>query len=154
MIINFEYLQLRPYIFSHWGYKESLTYTNNGYLLGVDLNPNSTLLSLNLSYDIIDHLKLSINYSYSLHGNNEYDSLGNRTRNVGGNVLEYYTLYDSKFAPLLDGIRETENRIRLGFNWEFFNGFYFKFEWQYLNNSFVPMRNYTAIFSSVRLDFD
>lgn len=154
MMVNFEYLQLRPYIFSHWGYKESLTYTNNGYLLGVDLNPNSTLVSFSLSYDLTDRVNLYTYFFHALHGNNEYDSLGNRTKNVGGNVFEYYTMNDSKFAPLLDGIRETDNWVRIGLNWEFFNGLFFKFEWERRKNSFYPTNDHNAFFSSIKFDFD
>ena len=118
MTFNFEYLQLRPYIFSHPGYHESLTYTNNSYLLGIYLNPNSTLLSLNLEYDLTERIKFTIFYDYMIHGNNEYDSLGTLKRNVGGNVFEYYRINDSDYAYLLDGVRETENRFRLNFNWQ------------------------------------
>ncbi len=154
MMVNIEYLQLRPYIFSHPGYRESLTYTNNGYLLGVDLQPNSTQLSVNLIYNFNDRLSFSANYSHSVHGNNEYDSLGNRTRNVGGNVLEYYTFRDSRFAYLLDGQRETEDRSRLGFSWEFFNNLYLKFDWEYRNNTFRSSKSYNALFGSFNLNID
>ncbi len=154
LILNLEYLQLRPYIFSHWGFKESLTYTSNGYLLGVDLQPNSTRFSLDLLYDLSSRINIGLKYFYSLHGNNEYDSLGNRTRNVGGNVFEYYTLKDSTFAYLLDGIRETEHKVRLSFNWEFLNNIYFNLEFEHISNSYVGNRNYNALFTSLKIKLD
>lgn len=151
-VVDLEYLQLRPYIFSHPGYNESLTYTNNGYLLGVDLNPNSTLFSLKISHDLTDWINLTLNYFHSIHGNNIYDSLGNRIKNVGGDVFGYYTKNDSRFAYLLDGIRETEDRLRLGVNWEFLNSFFLKFEWEYRNNSLIADKSYNAFFSSFYLN--
>lgn len=154
LILNLEYLQLRPYIFSHWGYKESLTYTNNGYLLGVDLQPNSTRFSVDLLYHLTSRITIGMKYFYSLHGNNEYDSLGNRTRNVGGNVFEYYTLQDSTFAYLLDGLRETEHKVRLSFNWEFLNNIYFNLEFENLSNSYFENRNYFSFFTSLKIKLD
>lgn len=154
LFINVEYLQLRPYIFSHWGYKEALTYTNNGYMLGVDLHPNSTRFSFDIAYNLTSRMSLGIRYFYSLHGNNEYDSLGNRTRNVGGNIFEYYTLTDSTFAYLLDGVLEKEHRLRFDFNWELLNSIYFNFAFEHRANSLLPRMNYNAFYSSIILSLD
>jgi len=154
MTFNFEYIQLRPYMFSHDGYGEALTYTNNGYLLGAELNPNSVLLSFNLEYDISDRINFTIYYDHMLHGNNEYDSTGNIIKNVGGNVFEYYRLKDPNFSYLLDGIRETENRIRLSFNWQIINGLIFRFNYESRNNSFNSAKSYNAISSSFKLVLD
>lgn len=154
LFIDLEYLQLRPYIFSHWGYKESLTYTNNGYMLGVNLHPNSTRFAFDVQYNLTSRINLGIRYYYSLHGNNEYDSLGNRTRNVGGNIFEYYTLVDSTFAYLLDGVLEKEQMIRLNFNWEFFNSIYFNFAFEHRINSLLPRMSYNAFFCSITLSLD
>ncbi len=154
LVLDLEYLQLRPYIFSHPGYSESLTYTNNGYRLGVDLNPNSTLFSVKVSYNVNERLSLSFYFHHLLHGNNEYDSVGNRTRNVGGNIFEYYTINDSKFANLLDGVLETENRFQFGFDWELFNGIYLKLSWEKRKNSLDSAKNFNVTWGSLSFNFD
>lgn len=154
LALDFEYLQLRPYIFSHPGYGESLTYTNNGHLLGVDLNPNSSLFSFRIIYDLTDRINLLLIYKHLEHGNNEYDSLGNRTKNVGGNFFEYYTINDSKFAFFLDGVREIENSLQIGFSWEFFNGFYFKMEWLHRKNSLQSNLDGNIVYTTLKLDLD
>ena len=150
LTLSFEYMQLRPYIFSHDGYAESLTYTNNSYLLGTDLNPNSTLLSVNLDYDISETVKVAVYYDYMMHGNNEYDESGNLITNYGGNVFEYYRLNDPNYAYLLDGIRETENRLRLNCNWQIVNGFYLILDYEYRKNSYNPSNSYNAFSSSFK----
>lgn len=153
-IFNIEYLQLRPYIFSHWGFKDALTYTNNSYLMGVDLNPNSTRLSLNIVHNLSSRINFSLRYDLSLHGNNQYDSLGNRTRNVGGNVFEYYTFNDSQFANLLDGVRETNVRFTLGFNWEFINGFLLRINFRHQNNSLISKVSYNSFYGTLNFNID
>jgi hypothetical protein len=152
--LNFEYIQLRPYIFSHDGYAESLTYTNNGYLLGIYLNPNSTLLSANVEYDISATVSLAVYYDHMMHGNNEYDESGNLLTNYGGNVFEYYRLNDPNYAYLLDGIRETENSLRLNFNWQIINGFYLILDYEYRKNSYYSSNSYNAFSSSLNLLLD
>ncbi len=122
--IKLEYLQARPYIFSHPGIGEALTYTNNGYLLGADMQPNSSRISAEVSYRFSSNFNFSLKYIYSLHGDNIYDSSGNRILNVGGNVFESLTLYDPEYVNLLDGIRKTEDKLQLNFNYEINYGTY------------------------------
>jgi hypothetical protein len=154
LTLNLEYMQLRPYTFSHDGYAESLTYTNNSYLLGPDLNPNSTLLSFNLEYDISETINFSVYYDYMQHGNNEYDDSGNLITNYGGNVFEYYRENDPNYAYLLDGIRESEDRVRLNLNWQVFNGLYLILDYEYRKNSYNSSNTYDAFYSSINLMLD
>ncbi len=151
---DLEYLQLRPYLFSHWGFKEALTYTSNGYMLGVDLNPNSTLFSAKVEYDLSSRFTVKLKFGYSNHGNNEYDSAGIRIRNVGGNVFEPYTLNDSMFAELLDGVREKNYRLDAGIKWEFFNNFFFNLNYTYNENSLLSTKKTNNITATFKLDFN
>lgn len=108
--LKIEYLQIRPYTFSHPDIGESLTYTNNSYILGANLQPNSTKLSLSINYLLTGQCDIEISYSHILHGRNIYDSSGRLIRNVGGNIFENLTIYDSDTAKLLDGeLGRTEN---------------------------------------------
>jgi hypothetical protein len=103
MFFAFEYNQVRPYMYSHPGGGESLTYTNNGYLLGLPILPNSIQLNFQLSYKFSKNLDMRLDYFYNLHGNNITDSLGNVLKNVGGDVLKNINWFSSPIAPLLDG---------------------------------------------------
>lgn len=151
---DLEYLQLRPYLFSHWGFKEALTYTSNGYMLGVDLNPNSTLFSAKVEYDLSSRFTVKLKFGYSNHGNNEYDSAGIRIRNVGGNVFEPYTLNDSMFAELLDGVREKNYRLEAGIKWEFFNNIFLNLNYTYNENSLLSTKKTNYITATFKLDFN
>ena len=134
--IKMEYTQARPYIFSHPGIGESLTYTNNGYLLGADMQPNSTRLSAEIDYRFSSKIFLSVLYSHTLHGANIYDSGGNLLRNVGGNVFENFSLFDSQYAPLLDGNRELLDELKINFNYEITYGVYFDFVYRFSHHEF------------------
>ena len=103
MFFAFEYNQVRPYMYSHPGGDESLTYTNNGYLLGLPILPNSVQFNFQLSYKFSKNLDMRFEYFYNLHGNNITDSLGIVKRNVGGDVLKNISWFSDPIAPLLDG---------------------------------------------------
>jgi hypothetical protein len=136
MTIKVEYLQIRPYTFSHPGGGESLTYTNNSYLLGTDLQPNSARLSAEFEYRFSSRLDLNLLYSHSLHGNNIYDANGSLIRNVGGNVFENFaSAYDSQYAYLLDGSREIMDKVNLDISYEFIYGYFLDVSYQYIGIS-------------------
>ncbi len=119
-----EYLAIRPYTFSHPSLNESLIYTNNSYMLGIDLQPNSTALSAELDYLLAGRWKFELKYSHVLHGNNLYDDQGKLVRNVGGNIYENLNGYASLTAPLLDGELETRDIISLNIRNEIIYGLY------------------------------
>ncbi len=122
--LKIEYLQIRPYTFSHPGIGESLDYTNNGYLLNSNIQPNSVRFSTELTYRFSSKLNLILNYNHTIHGKNTYDENGNLIKNVGGNVFYNYSILFSNTAPLLDGIKETTDQINLGLSYEFILGYY------------------------------
>lgn len=121
-----EYLQIRPYTFSHPDIGESLTYTNNSYLLGANLQPNSTAFSAEINYLFQCDWEIGFNYTHILHGKNYYDNNGNLMRNVGGNIFENLNLYDSQTAPLLDGELEKIDKFSLSVQDEILYGVYLK----------------------------
>ena len=109
--LKIEYQQVRPFTFSHPGIGESLTYTNNTYLLGTNLQPNSTAISSEFNYLLNGNINFKFRYSHILHGRNIYDENGNLIKNVGGNILETIGYdYNTLIAPLLDGILETTDQ--------------------------------------------
>jgi hypothetical protein len=122
--LEIEYLQLRPYIYSHDGLGESLVYTNNGYLLGPDILPNSEKFSVLFNLWIRENIFGSINYSYSLHGDNVYNSNGILIKNVGGDPFQPSRVGDSPTASLLDGIRSYASKLNISLNYEIGFGLY------------------------------
>lgn len=154
LTLKIEYLQVRPYIFIHPGFGESLTYTNNGYLLGFDLPPNSVRLSSAIDYRFSGRFSLSARYDHSIHGNNIYDSQGNIIKNVGGNIYENNDINDSAVAYLLDGNRDQSDFFKLSFRYEFLYGFYLDAEYQFLKNQLNgKTTNQSIFFGSVIIDF-
>ncbi len=154
-VLKIEYIQLRPYIFSHPGLKGALTYTSNGYLLSPDLQPNSTLFSTEIDYRFSRELYAQLNFSHELHGDNIYDSQGNLVRNAGGDVFQNLTIYDSYYTNLLDGKRETADIFSLSLNYEFLYGFFGNFTYQYKNRSSGDLNTSNNIFSaSLKLAFE
>src|SRR5690606_9918047 len=103
--LKLEYAQIRPYMFSHRGLtRESLTYTNNGYILGANVHPNSVLFSGENDYRVSGKLNLRLRYNQHLHGSNTYDEVGNLIENAGGNVFNNFSWYNEQNPRLLDGI--------------------------------------------------
>ncbi len=153
--LQIEYMQLRPYIYSHPGIGEALTYTNNGFLLGTDLQPNSTRFSIKLDYRPSGKLGMSLLYNHSLHGDNIYNQKGDLIRNVGGSIYYNYSLNDSKFAYLLDGVREVYDDVTARLNYEITYGLYLNLFYKY-GRVFVNNKNTGSqyIWASLKLDFE
>ena len=155
LVLKIEYIQIRPYMYSHPGLKGALTYTSNGYLLSPDIQPNSTLFSTEIDYRFSRDLYAQLNYSHELHGNNILDSQGNLIRDVGGDVFQNLTVYDSYFADLLDGEREVTDLFSLSVNYEFLYGFYGGIAYQYKNKLSNGLKTTNNILSaSLRLAFE
>jgi hypothetical protein len=131
--MGFDFVIIRPYVYSHYGMGESLTYTNNGYVLGPDLQPNSIDISVRLNYIMNPDLILSAEYDNIRHGNNIYDSNGNLVRNVGGDVFQYFRWGDSRRTYILDGIMDITNKISFSLEYEFTLGFYLGFQYDYIS---------------------
>ena len=155
LVVKLEYIQIRPYMFSHPGIKGALTYTNNGYLLSPDIQPNSTLFSAEIDYRISRDVYAQLNYSHELHGNNIYDSRGNLIRNFGGDVFQNLTLYDPEFANLLDGDRQRTDIFSLSLEYEFIYGFFGNLTYQYKNSASSSLNTTNHVLSaSLKLAFE
>lgn len=112
-----EYSVIRPYTLSHTGVNGDLAYTNNGYPLGINMEPNSTLWSTQLSYAPVKNGKITLSFNNYLHGRNIYDKAGKLVENVGGSYFLSTTLFDDSTAILLDGELEVKNSLNLKFNY-------------------------------------
>jgi Capsule assembly protein Wzi len=153
--IKIEYLQIRPYTFSHPGGGEALTYTNNGYLLGINLQPNSTRFSLQVDYRFSDKIYMSMIWNHSLHGNNTYDSVGNLISNVGGSVFNDYNMLSHSTAPLLDGILEKDDQVAFNLQYEISYGYYLGFNYSIEKNKVGNSKSSNNYFwGTFKLDFE
>lgn len=129
----FDCVIIRPYVYSHYGIGESLTYSNNSYLLGPDLQPNSIDFSIRLNYVLNPDVIFFAEYDNIRHGNNIYDSNGNLVTNVGGDAFQYFRWGDSRRTHILDGILDVTNKISFNLEYEFTLGFYFGFQYDYIS---------------------
>ncbi len=129
MGLTIDYMQIRPFTFSHPEIGEALTYTNNGYPLGANVQPNSTLLTFVVDYTFTPKLTAQFRYDNYLHGANEYDENGNVIRNVGGSYFHNYNLLLPETAYLLGGILEVRNiyAIKLLYKFSYNLGVEFNF---------------------------
>ncbi len=108
-----DYVQIRPYTFSHPNGGEELTYTNNGFPLGLDLQPNTAMTSFKVVYDFTEKLSSSFLFRHLIHGDNIYDASGGLVRNVGGDIYLSARYFDPNIALFLDGARVTTNLYNL-----------------------------------------
>lgn len=150
-----EYVQIRPYVFSHPGVGESLTYTNNGNLLGINLQPNSTRFSLQFDYMFSGKIYSSILWNHTLHGNNVYDSNDNLVKNYGGSVFYDYNVHSQIITPLLSGNLEKDDQVQLNFLYEisfgYYMGFNYTFQRSIIKND-ISFNNY--FWGTFKLDFE
>lgn len=134
--LKLELTQIRPYMFSHPGIGEALTYTNNGYLLGTDMQPNSSRISAEADYRLSSRAYISADYSHTLHGENIYDKNGNLLRNVGGSVFNNVSIYDAEYVYLLDGNVRLTDDFKFNINYEISYRYYFNFTYRYIHRNF------------------
>jgi hypothetical protein len=107
-IIGFQMIRIEPYFYTHRIPDNS--FTNSGYTLTDNLEPNSVLFSVNYDFSLKYNLDFSLNYIYSIHGANKTSNSGTIT-NYGGDVLVGHRSSDNLNVKFLDGIREAKNDI-------------------------------------------
>ncbi len=152
LAIKIEYIQLRPFLYTHPGYPEALTYTNNGDLIGTDLQPNSTRLSLEGSYLLSSRIRTVLGGQYTLHGNNIKDKNGNIVKNAGGDVFQPVRVNDPEFVYLLGGDLEREMKIYSELEYQFLPGYYINF--YIANYKLNDNSNYFDLWGQFRLDLN
>jgi len=105
--LSLNYSLVAPYMYTHrddWYAEGKMTernfqnYTNNGYLMGSELLPNSDRVALQLSMTPVQNLNLDLRFSFSRHANtNESIPIENAI-----NYLKNYDSEDPK-VPITDG---------------------------------------------------
>jgi hypothetical protein len=138
-------------MYSHTGTGESLLYTNNSFMLGPDLQPNSIKFSFMGKYICNPDFIITAQYDNIRHGDNITDQNGKIIRNVGGNIADFYRLGDSRKTHILDGIIAKTDKISVNCEYEFSLGFYLGVQFDYMITSqqergSQKMQNYWGIF--------
>lgn len=148
MDVKIDYTQFRPFLFSHPGLPGALTYTNNGELIGADLQPNSSRLSIETNFRVTSRISAALGVQYTLHGNNVLDNEGNILQNAGGDVFQPARVIDPEFVYLLKGDLEKETKIYSEIEYQFLLGYYLGVHISYydlrgnpdINNDYVILR--------------
>jgi hypothetical protein len=125
-----EYARVEPYTYSHFNPKNA--YTNDNLLLGSVLQPNSEQFGALFQYWWGQKIPLKVQFTYSRHGDNIYDSTGFMIKNVGGDVLysrrneipEHNFAGDSMSVTFLDGILQEKYILNINFGWEFIRDYF------------------------------
>ena len=125
-----EYARVEPYTYSHFNPKNA--YTNDNLLLGSVLQPNSEQFGALFQYWWGEKIPLKVQFTYSRHGDNIYDSTGFMIKNVGGDVRfsrrneipEHNFAGDSMNVTFLDGILEETYLLNINFGWEFIRNYF------------------------------
>ena len=132
--LGIEYTRVEPYTFSHFDYQKS--YTNDGWIIGSHLKPNSDEVLLQIRTYYGNRYPLIFRFSYSRHGANVYTEDGELLRNVGGDVLQTKRVEDSETVTFLDGVRENTVKTEINFGWEIFRNFNIQsvFQLRYTND--------------------
>lgn len=119
--IGLEYARVEPYTYTHFDSLNAMT--NDNYLFGGSLQPNSDETSILIRYWWGNRYPISFKLSYMRHGENIYDGNGNLVRNVGGDVLQTRRVEDSMRVTFLDGNRINSLSAKLYAGWEIIRGF-------------------------------
>lgn len=125
-----EYTKIRPYVYSHYDYKN--TYTSFGVIMGHPIGPNSDQIFTKLKYNLSERIRMSLEYQHTRAGENITDSSGKVVRNVGGNVyVPYLGHIDSPQAYFLDGIRINSDYIKFNITYEPVRNYIFDLNYAY-----------------------
>jgi hypothetical protein len=147
--LGIEYTRVEPYVYSH--FFRNTTYTNNGYVIGADLPPNSDQWYAALTSWLSAGLQIRGTLQFRRHGNNEYDSDGAIVTNHGGDPA-YTNNYetDSQSAPFLAGLRTNRTLTGLHVRYEPLRNYIIEIHYLYEHESSesldgVEDRNYLTL---------
>ncbi len=99
--LKLQYLRIEPYVFTHRIPYNNFTSLN--YLINDNIEPNSQLFNVKLSYFPTKRLDMSITVSYLEHGENIYDNNGDLLINYGGSINFGHRPFDNEVITFLDG---------------------------------------------------
>ncbi len=132
--LHCEYTRIEPYVFSHRLNRNN--FTNLGFNLSNDIEPNSELFFAKINYRFNYRINISLDYTYIRHGANPVDKNGNIVKNVGGDINLGHRVFDSSIASFLEGAKELFRKFSLSLHYEPVNEFIISFILTNENNSY------------------
>lgn len=152
--ITLDYTRIQPYVYSH--HLAENNFTNNGFVMGHRLGPNSDDALMQIGYRYDHKLRGTLAFEYERHGDNILDASGGLLRNVGGDFLQGHRTVDSEEVTFLDGVLQKTNRIRLNLLYEPFNEFFVELQYE-LRTTHNAMTDKTfrdnLLFVQMRIDY-
>ena len=148
--IHLEYTRVEPFVFTHR--LPNNNFTNFGYGLSSVIAPNSELFFSKINYRLNHRFEVAFSFSYTIHGANYLDNLGN-IKNVGGDFSLGHRVWDSETVKFLDGERQHLRKSAIDFSYEPYNEFKFILQTVFSNYSINKDllnngdTNFAAIFS-------
>lgn len=128
-----QYMRIEPYTFTHRLTKNN--FTNSGYSLGPEIEPNSELFFCQINYRLNHRLQLKAAVSFIRHGANLIDENGLVIKNVGGDINMGHRNQDASEVKFLEGDIEYMRTISLSVSYEPFKRIYIDVKTIYSNNS-------------------
>ncbi len=131
--LSLQYIRIEPYTFTHRLIKNN--FTNMGYSLGPDIEPNSELFFCQINYRFNHRLNLSASLALINHGANPVDENGVVIKNVGGTINLGHRLQDAAEVEFLDGAQEVLRTYSFRLSYEPFNQLFVSISAFYRNHS-------------------
>ncbi|PIP79778.1 MAG: hypothetical protein COW85_00235 [Ignavibacteria bacterium CG22_combo_CG10-13_8_21_14_all_37_15] len=153
LMVYGDHVQIRPYTYSHPNGGEALTYTNNGFPLGLDLQPNTAVTSFKLAYDFSAKLSSYFLLRHMIHGDNILDKGGNVIRNVGGSIFLSTRFFDPQVANFLDGEKVITDSYKMNLRYLVSYNLNIVLEGDYIRVAKVNNRS-TTFFSSLQVNYN
>lgn len=118
-LTGIEVTAVRPYTFSHPGYGNALNFSNDGVMMGDNIQPNSMTYSFFLSWQPEYSYSFLLKADYILHGQNTYNTDGTLRYNYGGDFRESYNYFTPRLHKLLAGDRMKTGALTGEFSYRF-----------------------------------
>ncbi|MBN1300257.1 MAG: hypothetical protein JW995_03495 [Melioribacteraceae bacterium] len=131
--IEMQYLRIDPYLYTHRINENN--FTNNGFIISDNFEPNSENYRLGITSDIHHRINFGLNFIYTVHGSNILYSDGSIKTNVGGDINIGHRVGDQDKVQFLDGQREYSRVYNLFVNSEFIKNYFLRFDLKYISDS-------------------
>ncbi len=114
--IKAQIVRVEPYFYTHRIYDNN--YTNLGYPLTDNIEPNSLTYSINYEFSLRYNLDFYFGAQYTVHGQNEIDASSGAAINFGGDINLGHRTGDALNVSFLGGKITKERKALFGFRYE------------------------------------
>ncbi len=130
--IRIQYLKVDPYVYTHRIFDNN--YSNYGFPLTDDFQPNSDLIDVSINYYPHHRISIKPGFRFQRHGANELNSDGTVKTNYGGDFLVGYRGGDPTSVSFLDGVKEYTRMFSLHLVYEPVNNYFLWLNAMYKNS--------------------